>query len=89
MKESIEMEESDGFLSSLQKIEKTKILPLRWFGNFLGSVATKHLLKSVWLDEDNNWGIRFKYHCFMWKHLNKPYQLWGTSYLFKTSNDII
>lgn len=32
------------------------------------------------MDEDEEYGWRYKYHAFMWKYLNKPYELWGTYY---------
>lgn len=62
------------------KVEKTKVLPLRWIGNLLGGYATNHLVKCVNLDEDEEYGLRYKYHAKMWKYLNKPYELWGTYY---------
>jgi hypothetical protein len=62
------------------KIQKTRIWPLRWIGNFCGEYAGNHLVKSLDLDEDNNLGLRFKYHAKMWKYLNKPYERWGTYY---------
>jgi hypothetical protein len=63
------------------KIEKTRIIPLRWIGNFLGGYAGNHLVKAVNLDEDEEYGLRYKYHAKMWKILNKPYSWWGTYYL--------
>ena len=75
------MEDYAGFLQRSKKIEKTKILPLRWISNWLGSIATEHLVKCVYLDEDQNYGWRYKYHAFLWKYLNKPYEKWGTSYV--------
>jgi hypothetical protein len=32
------------------------------------------------MDEDKEYGWRYKYHAFMWKYLNKPYEWWGTYY---------
>jgi hypothetical protein len=63
------------------KTERTKILPLRWIGNFLGEYAGNHLVKCVNMDEDEEYGWRFKYHAKMWRILNKPYELWGTYYM--------
>lgn len=62
------------------KINKTNILPLRWIANWLGGWAGNHLMKAVWLDEDKNWGWKYKYHGKMWKLLNWPYKHWGTYY---------
>jgi len=77
------MEELDGFLKHSKKIQKTKILPLRWIGNFCGGFAGNHLVKAINLDEslDSDLGFRYKYHAKMWKYLNKPYELWGTYYM--------
>ena len=64
------------------KIQKTKILPLRWIGNFCGEYAGNHLVKAIDLDEelDSNLGFRYRYHAKMWVLLNKPYEWWGTYY---------
>jgi len=69
-------------MNNITRIEKTKILPLRWVGNFLGGYAGNHLVKAIDLDEslDSNLGFRYKYHAKMWKYLNKPYTWWGTYY---------
>ena len=72
---------TDEFLRHSKKIERTKIVPLRWIANALGSIATKHLVKAADLDENSNWGWRYKYHAFLWRHLNKPYERWGTYYI--------
>ncbi len=32
------------------------------------------------MDEDEEFGWRYKYHAKMYKILNKPYELWGTYY---------
>jgi hypothetical protein len=63
------------------KIEKTKIIPLRWIGNFLGDLAADHLIKSVYMDEDGDFNWRYTYHAKMWVILNKPYEWWGTYYI--------
>jgi hypothetical protein len=75
------MENSDGFLSKSKKIQKTKIWPLRVIGNLCGGFAGNHLFKSLILDEDKNYGLRYKYHARCWKYLNKPYEWWGTYYM--------
>ena len=63
------------------KIQRTKILPLRWIGNFLGEYAGNHLVKAVYMDEDGDFNWRYTYHAKMWKILNWPYKMWGTYYL--------
>ena len=74
------MDGSDGFRSRSKTIQKTKILPLRWIGNFLGGFAGNHLVKCFDYDEDGKHGFAYKYHAKMWKYLNKPYTWWGTYY---------
>jgi len=68
------------------KIQKTKILPLRWIGNFCGEYAGNHLVKAIDLDEelDSNLGFLYRYHAKMWVLLNKPYERWGTYYIIDT-----
>jgi len=76
------MEDYDGFLSRSTKIQKTRILPLRWIGNICGAYARNHLVKAIDLDEelDSALGFRYKFHAKMWVLLNKPYTWWGTYY---------
>lgn len=85
MRENTKMEDSGGFLKMSQKINKTKILPLRWFANFCSGIATNSLVKAMYLDEDGSYGYRFKFHSKVWHYLDKPYQRWGTYYIVDTS----
>ena len=85
MKESTKMDDSDGFLRMSQKINKTKILPLRWFGNACSGIAIRSLVKAMNLDEDGDYGYRFKFHSKIWNYFNKPYERWGTYYTVDTS----
>lgn len=62
------------------EVHKTKILPLRWIGNIFGEFAANHLMSAAYLDENGEYGFRYKYHGFFWKYLNKPYEWWGTYY---------
>ena len=75
------MERSDGFHRNLSKLEKTKILPLRWIGNICGAYAGNHLVKCFDYDEEGKLGFAYKYHAKMYQILNKPYELWGTYYM--------
>ncbi len=68
-------------MTDMQKIQKTKIVPLRLIGNICGGFAGNHLFKAMCLDEDGDNGWRYKYHGKMWVILNKPYKLWGTYYI--------
>lgn len=62
------------------KHERTKIWPLRWLANGLMYVATYSLTKAFNLQDDNNFGYRFKIHSGIWHYLSKPYEKWGTYY---------
>jgi hypothetical protein len=79
------MAKSDGFLSKITKHQRTRILPLRWIGNACNYRSTESLVKSVRLQEQGNFGYRFKFHCLVWKYLDKPYQWWGTYYILTDS----
>ena len=81
------MEKSDGFLNRAQKIQRTRILPLRWFANACSYIATNSLVKAFNLQERNNLGYRFNFHCFIWKYFHKPYQRWGTYYTFNLKDE--
>ena len=72
---------TDEFLRHSKKIERTKIVPLRWFGNVCGHFAGNHILMAAYLDEDQSYGFHYKYHAKMYKILNKPYERWGTYYI--------
>jgi hypothetical protein len=81
MRESIKMESCDGNPWKSEKIERTRIVPLRKISNWLSTnIATDHLLKHMDLNEAGDYGWRYKYHGFMWTWLNKPYEKWGTYY---------
>jgi hypothetical protein len=84
MKESIKMEEYDGFLGKFTKQHKTKILPLRWFANSCEIFGHYHLIKAIRLDEAGDWGFTNKYHSFMSELFYKPYYKWGTVYELDT-----
>jgi hypothetical protein len=63
------------------KVENTKIIPLRWIGNLCNSISTNHLTKAVDLDEQEKFGLRYKYHIKMWQIFDIPYVKWGTYYI--------
>lgn len=79
---SIKMERKYG-KKMITKHQKTKIIPLRFIGNICGGFAGNHLFKAMCLDEDEDYGWRYRYHEKMWVVLNKPYTLWGTYYIFE------
>ena len=79
------MAKSDGF-NKITKHQKTRILPLRWIGNLCGEVASNSLVKAFDLEEDGDFGYRFKIHCKVFKYLDKPYRWWGTYYILDTKD---
>ena len=81
MKESIKMEDYDGYLDKFQKEQKTKILPLRWFANLCEIPAHYHLSKALHYDDHDDHGFVYKYHAFLSFRLYKPYLKWGTTYV--------
>ena len=74
------MEESVGFPWKVTKVEKTKILPLRWFANLCEKPASYHLDMVMHYDDRNNYGIAFKFHSKLSNIFYKPYFKWGTFY---------
>jgi hypothetical protein len=76
------MENSDGFLKNSTKHQRTRIHLLRWIGNSCSLIATNSLVKAFDLQEQDNFGYRFKFHSKVWHYLNKPYEWWGTYYTF-------
>jgi hypothetical protein len=74
------MEDYDGFLNNSKKIQRTRIVPLRWIGNICGAYAGNHLVKCFDYDQEGKLGFAYKYHAKMYTILNKPYECWGTYY---------
>jgi len=60
--------------------ERTNIEPLRWFANVLVIIACEFLIKSIRLEDKNNYGIRYKLYTFIQELLYKPSNKWGTYY---------
>ncbi len=81
MKESIKMEDYDGYLDKFQKQHGTKILPLRWFANLCEIPAHYHLSKALHYDDHDDHGFVYRYHAFLSHWFYKPYLKWGTTYV--------
>ncbi len=60
------------------KIEQTNILPLRWLANFCGYIACKTILPLSDMDEDGNYGIKYKVYNFIYN------ATWPISYNYGT-----
>ncbi len=64
------------------KINKTKILPLRWFANACGDIAGRSIMHISYNDELENFGWRYKLHSTIWKITWPIYYKFGTFYEF-------
>ncbi len=64
------------------KIDKTNILPLRWFANMCGSIAGWAIMRISYHDELEDFGWRYKLHSFVWKMTWPVYYKFGTFYEF-------
>ena len=80
MKESIKMEDYDGYRWNFTKEHRTKILPLRWFANLCEKPAAYMLGMAVHYDDHDDHGITFKCYASLSNILYKPYFKWGTVY---------
>ena len=69
-----------GGLVKTTKVERTRILPLRWIGNICEDISTTSLEKTWSLQDQGNFGYRLKFHNWVWNYVNKPYEWWGTYY---------
>jgi hypothetical protein len=78
------MENSDGLLCNSKKIQRTKILPLRWIGNISGEFAANHLVEAIHMDDHDDHSFMYQFHGRMWLIFNKPYTWWGTYYIIDT-----
>ena len=85
MEGSIKMEDYDGYLKKFTKIQRTKILPLRWFANLCEIPAHYHLQRFLRCDDLNIRGTVYRYHAFMSNLFYKPYLKWGTVYALDKS----
>jgi hypothetical protein len=87
MKESIKMDDYDGYLDRFKKIHRTKILPLRWFANLCEIPAHYHLTRFIYCDYYKIRGFVYRYHAYMSNLFYKPYLRWGTVYELLTDID--
>jgi len=62
------------------KINKTKVLPLRWLANMCGDIAGWAIMRISYHDELENFGWRYKLHSTIWKMTWPMYYKFGTFY---------
>ena len=80
MRESIKMEDYDGYLKNFIKEHKTKNLPLRWFANLCEKPASYHLNMYLHYSDHDDYGIACRLHAYASNIFYKPYLKWGTVY---------
>lgn len=83
MKESIKMEDYDGFQWNFIKEHKTKNLLLRWFANLCERPAKYHLAMYLHHSDHDDYGFKCRYHAYLSNIFYKPYTRWGTVYKLK------
>lgn len=88
MRESIKMDELDGYLKRFIKTERTKILPLRWFANLCETPAAYHLSMALHHIDHDDHGIKFKCHAILSNLFYWPYYRWGTFYRLKDDKSL-
>lgn len=69
------------------KINKTKVLPLRWFANICGSISGWAIMRISYQDELEDFGWRYKLHSAIWKITWPIYYRFGTFYEMDLEND--
>ena len=62
------------------KINKTRIWPLRWLANACGDISGWAIMHVSYLDEEENFGWRYKAYAFIWKITWPVYWRFGTFY---------
>lgn len=66
----------------MKKIHNTNVLPLRWLANIFGSIANWTILKAAWLDEDQNYGLKYKLYEKIYLRTWPIYSKFGSFYEF-------
>ena len=54
--------------------------PLRWVANLFGEISSWAMLRLAFLDEDENFGPKYKIYSAMYKSTWPLYQKYGTFY---------
>ena len=61
-------------------VEHNSKPPLRWIANIFGSIGSGSILKLAFLDEDENYGWRYKMHGIIYDLTWPIYRKYGTFY---------
>ena len=59
---------------------RTKILPLRWVVNYISSVGSTCLVRAADLDEDGDYGFKYRFYSKAWKISDLLSSRWSTLY---------
>lgn len=55
-------------------------IPFRWIVNYFGEIGSNFLVKAMYLDEDNNYGFKYRLYSKVWKFTDFFSSRWGTYY---------
>jgi hypothetical protein len=80
MKESIKMENYNGYQKRFTKEHKTNNLLLRWFANLCEKPASYHLNIFLHYSDHDDYGLACRFHAYVSNVFYKPYLRWGTVY---------
>lgn len=61
-------------------INKTNVLPLRWFANTCEKIAHYHLNMYLHHSDHDDYGFVCRMHAYISNLFYKPYLKWGTTY---------
>jgi hypothetical protein len=59
---------------------RTKILPLRWVVNYISSIGSTCLVRAAYLDEDGDYGFKYRFYSKAWKFSDLLSSRWSTLY---------
>jgi hypothetical protein len=63
--------------------------PLRWIANLFGSIASRGLLETSYMEDEGYTGWKYKLNIFLWNTFWPTYQKYGTFYKMKTEEDYL
>lgn len=60
--------------------EHKSLPPLRWFANWVGAISSWAIMKASWLDEEENYGIKYKFYGKIYSLTWPIYYKYGSFY---------
>jgi hypothetical protein len=67
--------------------ERTNVLPLRWFGNIMNTIAAEFLIKAIRLAEKDKYGPRYYTYMGIQTVCYIPAEKWATYYVLDEFKD--